>query len=186
MFDLPQLCQIPLPYEQCEAKKQKCDLCEAQQHCDYVWIYKLWDTENKIKGDNTLLGGCIPIILKSELRANDFISVTKQYDFCMYKYNKKKDIVVIYDLYVDESMRGQHISTKIFHYLMKKYDCDLFAKCVADTSAEKFWQHVATQISANIDNPESSDMYERRAGKRPLGWYIIKNTKKKYIKQQLF
>ena len=106
-----------------------------------------------------------------------FVALTSQ---------KRKDVIVIGDIYVDEKARGQHISKQILDYLMTTYDRDIFAKCVRGTSAEDFWRHVGEQIDANPDKPIGHSLYEQRPGKRDLGWYVVKNKNKVQEKVDLF
>ena len=185
------ICKIPLGYNECERKSAKCELCSHKDKCDYYWVSKLWDNENKKRGSDTLLGVCLPIVVKSSMRQGYIISITGKYDFCMFNVpmrpGTKNDYVVISDIYVSDDARGKSISKKILKYLMEKYDRDIFAKCVRNTSAEQFWKHVGKQIDANSDSVDPNhSLYEQKPGKRDLGWYVVENKNKKNIKEQLF
>ena len=111
-------------------------------------------------GKDTLLGPANPRSLKPDMRKHHFITISGKYDFCRFNVSKKKDMIVIYDIYVDERARGQGLSRKLLNYLMEKYDRDIFAKCVRGTSAEDFWRHIGKQVDANQGKPEPHDMYE--------------------------
>ena len=180
------ICKINAPRSMCEGIKQDCEKCPYNSDCDYVWINALWVAENKQFGKDSLLGPAMPIFIKNDLRDNHIISITGKYDFCCFNVPKRKDYVVIGDIYVDEQARGQRISKQILDYLMTTYDRDIFAKCVRGTSAEQFWQHVGEQIDANPDKPLGHSLYEQRPGKRDLGWYVVKNKNKQIEKVDLF
>lgn len=184
--DSPRICKIPVPHSECEDARRKCEECPYKDSCDYFWVSLLWQAENKKFGKDTLLGPLMPAFVKPDFRAGKVLTFTGKYDFCCFNVPKTKDIIVIGDIYVDEKARGQGLSKKILNYLMSTYDRDIFAKCVRGTSAEKFWQHVGTQVNANIDNPSATDWYEHRPGKRDLGWYIVENKNKKEIKETLW
>ena len=179
-------CIIPVGREDCEEKKYKCKECPHRANCDYAWIIDLWETENKVMGKDTLLGPADPRSLKPDMRKHHFITISGKYDFCRFNVSKKKDMIVIYDIYVDERARGQGLSRKLLNYLMEKYDRDIFAKCVRGTSAEDFWRHIGKQVDANQGKPEPHDMYEHREGKRDLGWYIVENKNKRSVKEELW
>lgn len=180
----PKICKIPVDRDKCEDLRIKCSECSYKENCDMAWISELWQAENKLMKANSLLGPFNPSFTKPDMRANHILSMTGKYDFCCFNVPKTKDVVVIGDIYVDEKARGQHISTDIIKYLMDKYDRDIFAKCVRDTSAESFWSHIGEQIDAN--NGAGPDFYEHRPNKRDLGWYLVKNKNKKQIKFDLF
>ena len=186
------VCKIPLEPTHCERISKKCESCEYKDKCDYYWVADIWEKDNKKQGDNITLGVCLPIIVKKNMRAGFIISVTGKYDFCMFNIpvrsnSAKNNYVIISDIFVSEEVRGQHLAKKLLTYLMETYDRDIFAKCVKDSSAEKFWKHVGKQIDANSDsiNPNHS-LYEQRPGKRDLGWYVVENKNKRNIKQELF
>lgn len=173
------VCSIPVDRALCEDARLKCADCPNNSKCDCYWVSNLWIAENKEFKKDTLLGPFNPAFVKPDFRANHVISVSGKYDFCCFNVPKKKDIIVIGDLYVDKELRGQGISKIIFTYLINTYNRDIFAKCVRGTSAEDFWKHIGTQINANINNPNSVDFYEHRPGKRDLGWYMV--DKKYYL-----
>ena len=179
-------CIIPVPREECEDKKHKCADCPFKETCDYYWVCGLWENENKVMGKDSLLGPADPRSLKPDMRKGHFITITGKYDFCRFNVSKRKDMIVIYDIFVDEKARGQGLSKKLLQYLMQKYDRDIIAKCVKDTSAESFWQHVGKQLDANAGKPQPHDFYEHRDGKRDLGWYIVENKNKKVDKEDLW
>lgn len=179
-------CKIPVSRSDCEDKRIKCIDCIHKDQCDYFWISQLWEKENKLLGKDSLLGPLNPAFVKPDVRANKVISVTGQYDFCCFNVPKSKDVIVISDIYVDEKVRGQHISSQLLQYLMEKYDRDIFAKCVRGTSAEQYWAHIGEQLDANVDNVLINDKYEHRSGKRDLSWYLVKNKNKKQDKLILF
>ena len=180
------ICKINAPRSMCEDIKQDCEKCPYNSDCDYVWINALWVAENKQFGKDSLLGPAMPIFIKNDLRDNHIISITGKYDFCCFNVPKRKDVIVIGDIYVDEKARGQHISKQILDYLMTTHDRDIVAKCVRGTSAEDFWRHVGEQIDANPDTPIGHSLYEQRPGKRDLGWYVVKNKNKVQEKVDLF
>ena len=180
------ICKIPVDRTECEDARKKCSECVYNSECDYYWIAKLWESENKKFGKDTLLGPLNPGFVKPDVRNNHVISITGQYDFCCFNVPKRKDYIVIGDIYVDEQARGQRISKQILDYLMTTYDRDIFAKCVRGTSAEQFWQHVGEQVDANPDKPIGHSLYEQRPGKRDLGWYVVKNKNKQIEKVDLF
>ena len=169
--------QIPIPIEECEIIKAKCSQCIHKNICDYYWVSNLWENHNKIYKDDSLLGPCIPISVKSQIRSGKCISITGKYDFCFYNNPKNRPYVVIYDIYVDEIIRGQHIGTQIITELSNRYGKPIFAKCVRGSSAEDFWKHVGIQLNANENNPFINDYYEHRPNKRDLGWYLVENKK---------
>ncbi|MCK9470267.1 MAG: GNAT family N-acetyltransferase [Bacilli bacterium] len=179
-------CIIPVPKEECELKKCKCTECDHKPGCDYGWIIELWENENKVMGKDSLLGPADPRMIKPDMRKGHFITITGKYDFCRFNVSRKKDLIIIYDIYVDEKGRGQGLSRKLLQYLMDKYDRDIFAKCVRGTSAEDFWRHIGKQLDANLGKPEPHDMYEHRDGKRDLGWYLVENKNKKTTKEELW
>lgn len=179
-------CRIAAPRGECEDRKMNCDDCSYKDVCDYCWIMKLWQNENKVMGKDSLLGPADPRIIKPDLRKGNCITITGKYDFCFFNVSKRKDIITIYDIYVDEAARGQGISKKLLKYLMQKYDRDIFAKCVRGTTAEDFWRHVGVQVDANAGDPHPHDFYEHRPGKRDLGWYLVENKNKKAAKEELW
>lgn len=183
---MPKICRIPVGKEDCEDKRRKCSECPYKDNCDYFWIGELWEAENKKNGRDSLLGPFNPAFAKPEFRKElgMYISITGKYDFCRFNVSKKKNLIVVYDIYIDEKARGQGIGRKLLEYLMQTYDLDLQAKCVRGTSAESFWQHMGTQIDAN--DGRGPDMYEHREGKRDLGWYRVENKNKKIIKENLW
>ena len=185
----PITCKIPVNSSECELLKRKCAECPYKDECDMFWVSELWIKENKVNKKDSLLGPFMPGWVKPDMRSGKIISITGKYDFCCFNNPKNKDIVIISDIYVDEQARGQKISLKLIEYLMKKYDKDIFAKCVRGSSAESFWSHIGIQVDAN--NGLGPDMYEHPIGKdgnakRDLGWYIVKNNNKKEIKEDLF
>ena len=172
--------------DKCERYSNKCESCSDNAECDFCWINNLWQAENKKFGKDSLLGPGIPIFIKNDLKSSHIISVTGKYDFCCFNVPKSKDVIVISDIYVDEAVRGQKISTRLLQYLMETYDRDIFAKCVRGTSAEDFWNHIGVQVDANAGTLQEHDMYEHRPGKRDLGWYRVENKNKKQNKVELF
>ena len=104
----------------------------------------------------------------------------------MFGVSLNSNYVTILDIYVADELRGKKIATKLLEYLMETYDRDIFAKCVAGTSAERFWKHVGKQIDANSDSPMEHSWYEQRPGRRDLGWYVVENKHKKQNKVELF
>ena len=183
-------CVIPVDSRKCGTSKDSCLTCPYKEKCDYSWLEHLWSKAVDDAKDDFLLSPCIPIMLKSQIRQNHIITVTGEKDFCMfnvsYKWGNKCDYVVISDIYVADELRGQKVATKLLTYLMEKYDRDIFAKCVAGTSAEEFWSHIGKQIDANPDLPDGHSLYEQRPGKRDLGWYVVENKNKKQNKVELF
>jgi len=179
-------CVIPVERENCEEKKYKCKECPHKTNCDYAWIIALWDNENKLMGKDSLLGPADPRSLKPDMRKQHFITISGKYDFCRFNAPKKKEVIVIYDIYVDDKARGQGLSKKLLNYLMNKYDRDIIAKCVRDTSAETFWAHMGKQLDANAGRPQPHDFYEHRGGKRDLSWYVVENKNKKVDKEDLW
>ena len=178
------ICKIPVGRSDCEEARRKCCECPFKAECDTPWIEKLWVAENKALKQNTLLGPFNPAFFKPDMRAGHVLTFTGKYDFCCFNVPRSKEVVVIGDIYVDESARGMGLSKRILDYLMDTYDRDIFAKCVRGTSAETFWQHVGEQVDAN--DGRGPDKYEHRLGKRDLGWYIVRNTHKKITKENLW
>ena len=184
-------CVIPVEPIYCERISKKCATCPCKDKCDYPWVHDIWDNAVAKEGENATLSPCIPIVLKSQIRKKHIISITSEKDFCMFYIPvlpgcKQTGYVVVSDIFVSEDARGQHLATRLLNYLMEKYDRDIFAKCVRDSSAEEFWKHVGEQLDANIDIPEEHSMYEQKPGKRDLGWYTIRNKNKKNSKEALF
>ena len=177
-------CSIPL--KKCGKEKDSCWKCPLKRNCDYFWLYRLWTKYTIKAGKNSLLGPCLPAIVKANIRNNRIITITGQKDFCMFGVSLKSNYVTILDIYVADELRGKKIATKLISYLMETYDRDIFAKCVAGTSAEEFWKHVGKQIDANSDSPMEHSWYEKRPGRRDLGWYVVENKHKKQNKVELF
>ena len=50
------ICKIPVDRAECEDARKKCSECIYNNECDYYWIAKLWESENKQFGKDTLLG----------------------------------------------------------------------------------------------------------------------------------
>lgn len=178
------ICRIPVTKLDCEEARRKCPECPYKDSCDYFWVAKLWEKENKLNGKDTLLGPLNPSFVKPDFRAGHVMTITGKYDFCCFNVPKTKDVIVIGDIYVDDEARGQGLSKKILQTLMETYDRDIFAKCVKGTSAEDFWKHIGIQLDAN--EGRGPDFYEHRPGKRDLGWYLVENKNKKVEKEDLW
>lgn len=152
----------------CTSANNKCALCEHLNYCDYVWVAEIW------KKNSELLTPLNPGWVKPSFNSNNIISYTGKEDFCIFLIPKKRDVVCVQDICVAESARGKGISKKIINYLMETFDRDVVAKCVKDSDAELFWSHIGVKIG------------EDKGKKRSVCEYLVKNTRKKLYKTQLF
>lgn len=145
----------------------KCDNCPFKNDCDWPWISKLWN-----KTPN--LSPCLPSWIKPDMRLGKIVTITKN-DFCVFSLPKKKDYIVINDIAVGEECRGKGVSKKLIFGLMEKYDKDVFAKCIKDSSAESFWKYIG---GIKLDEEQSK--------KTIVCSYILKNNNKKQNKEELW
>lgn len=171
-------CKLSKNIENCAKSVLECRECQFHSNCDYVWIDELW------KKYNELLSPPFPIVIKTALEKGRMITLTGEKDFCMFSVPIKKPFVVINDICVDESLRGQGTATKLLKFLMGYFDKDIFAKCKADTGAEKFWSKVGKRIPATSGKVEEG--YEIVGNNSKMAWYLVENINKKSFKEELF
>ena len=146
----------------------KCSNCPHNKECDYVWVSEIW------KENSSLLTPLIPGWVKPEFRSNHIVTITGEYDFCIFNNPKRKDTITIQDICVSDKARHQGISKKILKGLMEKFDKDIIAKCIKGSSAESFWSHIGEKIG------------EEPSKQSTLCIYLVKNTNKKQEKLDLF
>lgn len=152
----------------CTEAENKCENCKFKDECDYVWISQIWKKNAK------LLTPLIPAWVKPDIKAGHIITVTGEYDFCIFNVPKRTDTITIQDICVDEGARGQGVSKKLLNGLMEKYDRDIIAKCIKGSSADSFWSHLGTKIG------------EEPSKQTTLCIYRVKNINKKFDKIELF
>lgn len=152
----------------CTDAKNNCKECQYRDQCDYVWVSDIW------KRNADLLTPLMPGWVKPEFTNNHIVTITGQFDFCIFNNPKKSDSITIQDICVDESGRGQGLSNKLLYGLMEKFDKDIIAKCVKGTSADSFWSHKGIKIG------------EEPSKQRTLSVYKVTNPNKKSYKIDLF
>lgn len=152
----------------CTDAKNDCKTCKYKDECDYVWVTEIWKKNQK------LLTPLNPGWVKPDFKNNHVVTVSGKYDFCVFNVPKKTETITINDICVDEAGRGQGLSKKLIYGLMEKYDRDIIAKCVKDSSAEDFWSHIGEKIA------------EEPGKQRPLSVYKVRNEKMSMRKQELF
>ena len=152
----------------CTEAENKCENCKFKDECDYVWISQIWKKNAK------LLTPLIPGWIKPDMRAGHIITITGEYDFCIFNVPKRTDTITIQDICVDEGARGQGVSKKLLTGLMEKYDRDIIAKCIKGSSADSFWSHLGNKIG------------EEPSKQTTLCIYRVKNNNKKFDKIELF
>ena len=159
---------ITCEIKDCSIAKNKCKECPFSSECDYVWIGEIWKKNAKN------LTPFNPMYVKPLFRDKHVITITGEYDFCIFNVPKRTDTITIQDICVDEGARGQGISKKILSALMEEYDRDIIAKCIKGSSSDSFWSHQGEKIG------------EEPSKQTTLCIYRVKNPNKKFDKIELF
>ena len=152
----------------CIEAANKCENCKYNTECDYPWVSKIWKKNAKF------LTPLIPGWVKPSITDKHMITITGEYDFCIFNVPRRTDTITIQDICVDEGARGQGVSKKLLNALMEKYDRDIIAKCIKGSSADGFWSHLGTKIG------------EEPSKQRTVCVYKVLNSNKKLVKEELF
>ena len=152
----------------CSEACNKCKECKYREICDYVWVGDIWNKNSKV------LTPFNPMYVKPLFRQDHIVTITG-HDFCIFNLPKRNDWITIQDIAVGEECRGKGVSKKLIFGLMEKYDKDVFAKCIKDSSAESFWKHIG---GIKLDEEQSK--------KTIVCSYILKNNNKKQNKEELW
>ena len=152
----------------CTEAANKCENCKYNTECDYPWVSKIWKKNAKF------LTPLIPGWVKPSIKDKHMMTITGEYDFCIFNAPRRTDTITIQDICVDEGARGQGISKKILTTLMEEYDRDIIAKCIKGSSSDSFWNHQGEKIG------------EEPSKQTTLCIYRVKNPNKKFDKIELF